>query len=82
MIRTQVQLTEQQMQGLKSLAHARGISMAELIRQSIDTLLKTQQDVDLSEKRQRAIAAAGRFRSDVSDLGTNHDRYLAEAFEE
>jgi len=82
MIRTQIQLTEQQVQNLKSLANARGVSMAELIREGVDSLLKAQQGIDLAERRRRAIAAAGMFRSDVSDLGVNHDRYLAEAYEQ
>ncbi|MFL5801866.1 MAG: CopG family transcriptional regulator [Roseiflexaceae bacterium] len=82
MIRTQIQLTEQQVQNLKSLANARGVSMAELIREGVDSLLKAQQGIDLAERRRRAIAAAGMFQSDVSDLGVNHDRYLAEAYEQ
>jgi hypothetical protein len=36
--------------------------------------------VDPLELRRRAIAAAGRFRSDVSDLSTNHDKYLEESY--
>src|SRR5580765_909755 len=82
MIRTQIQLTEQQVQNLKSLANARGVSMAELIREGVDSLLKAQQGIDLAERRRRAIAAAGMLRSDVSDLGVNHDRYLAEVYEQ
>ena len=82
MIRTQIQLTEQQVQNLKSLANARGVSMAELIREGVDSLLKAQQGIDLAERRRRAVAAAGMFQSDVSDLGANHDRYLAEAYEQ
>jgi hypothetical protein len=36
----------------------------------------------LAERRRRAIAAAGRFRSGAADLSSNHDRYLEEAFAE
>lgn len=36
--------------------------------------------IDPEERRKRAIAAAGRFRSGVSDLSTNHDHYLEESF--
>ena len=32
------------------------------------------------DRRKRAIAAAGRFRSDVTDLSTRHDEYLEEAY--
>jgi hypothetical protein len=36
--------------------------------------------VDPEERRRRAIAAAGRFRSDITDLSTNHDKYLEESY--
>ena len=32
------------------------------------------------ERRKRAIAAAGRFRSGLTDLGADHDRYLEDAY--
>ncbi|MCJ7486568.1 MAG: ribbon-helix-helix domain-containing protein [Candidatus Aminicenantes bacterium] len=35
---------------------------------------------DMAELRRRAIAAAGRFRSGVSDLSSAHDRYLEDGF--
>ena len=35
---------------------------------------------DIAELRRRAIAAAGRFRSGVTDLSTAHDRYLEDGF--
>lgn len=37
---------------------------------------------DLAERRRRAIAAAGKFRSGLADLSSDHDRYLEEAFAE
>ena len=40
MVRTQIQLTEQQAELLKAAAARRGVSMAELIRQSVDHLLE------------------------------------------
>lgn len=36
--------------------------------------------VDLEEQRRRAIAAAGRFRSGISDLSENHDKYLEDSY--
>lgn len=36
--------------------------------------------IDPAELRKRAIAAAGRFRSDISDLSKNHDQYLEESY--
>ncbi len=38
--------------------------------------------VDAAELRRRAIAAAGRFRSRVADLSTEHDKYAGESYEE
>ena len=34
----------------------------------------------LQELRRRAAAAAGRFRSGLTDLSSNHDKYLEEAY--
>ncbi|NVM56792.1 MAG: ribbon-helix-helix protein, CopG family [Desulfobacterales bacterium] len=81
MIRTQVQLTEEQARALRDLASARQVSVAELIRQSVDALIRSLGEVDIKERRRRAIAAAGRFRSGASDISAKHDEYLAEAFQ-
>lgn len=35
---------------------------------------------DMAERRRRAIEAAGRFRSGVTDLSVAHDQYLEEGF--
>ncbi|MGA1840643.1 MAG: ribbon-helix-helix protein, CopG family [bacterium] len=40
MVRKQVQLTEKQADLIKKLAKQKGVSMAEIIRQGITTLLK------------------------------------------
>ena len=80
LVRTQIQLTRIQSAGLKNLASAKGLSVADLVRQAVNTLLRSGVLIDISERRRRAIAAAGRFRSGVSDLSVNHDRYLAEDY--
>lgn len=82
MVRTQVQLTEEQSRALKKLAAAQGVSLAELIRRGIDTFLATSGGIDLEERVSRAIALAGRFRSGMGDLSTEHDRHLVESFQE
>ncbi len=81
MIRTQVQLTEEQARVLKNLASMRQVSVAELIRQSVDALIRSSREIDAKERRRRAIAAAGRFHSGASDISTKHDEYLEEAFQ-
>ncbi|MCO6451578.1 MAG: hypothetical protein J5I90_12390 [Caldilineales bacterium] len=81
MVRTQIQLTEEQSRKLKSLASKKGMSVAELIRVGVDSLLRHESDIDMAERRRRAIAAAGCAHSDITDLAAQHDRYLAEAYE-
>jgi hypothetical protein len=82
MVRTQVQLTERQAKALKKLALSRHLSIAELIRQAVDTMIRSNIVVDAEERRKRALDAAGRFRSGLRDLSTEHDKYLEEAFSE
>lgn len=80
MIRTQIQLTEKQAKMLKELAKAKNISVAELIRQGVDILLKNSTILDIGERKKRAIRAIGKFRSGIGDISENHDNYLGEAF--
>jgi hypothetical protein len=82
MFRTQIQLTEAQAQDLKRLAAERRTSVAELIRQAAEDLLRQSPAVGRAERKERALAAAGRFRSGVKNLSTDHDDYLAEAYGE
>lgn len=79
MVRTQVQLTGDQMRTLKRLAGERGLSVAELVRQGVDLLVKSAGVSDQEEQHRRALAAVGRFRSGLGDLAIEHDRYLARA---
>ena len=81
MVQTQVQLTEEQARALRNLASARQVSVAALIRQSVDTLIRSSGGIDIEERRRRAIAAAGRFRSGASNVSAKHDEYLADAFQ-
>jgi predicted transcriptional regulator len=80
MVRTQIQLSEQQASRLKKIAMARHMSIAELIRRAVDAMLATGPAVDVEEKRKRALSAAGRFSSGKRDISKSHDSYLAEAY--
>jgi urease gamma subunit len=81
MIRTQIQLTEEQSEALKQLAAREGKTVAELIRLGVDLLIHSERVIDSEELRRRALAVAGMFHSGDEDLSTNHDRYASEAFE-
>lgn len=80
MIRTQIQLTEEQSKRLKLLAAEQGVSVAELIRESIDSYLGTGLHPSQEELRERARSIVGKYTADRTDVSTNHDRYLAEAY--
>jgi hypothetical protein len=56
------------------------VSMAELIRRAVDLFTASTNADNLQERRQRALAAAGRFHSGHEDIAARHDDYLAEAF--
>ena len=80
MVRTQIQLTEEQAARMKSVAAKKGISKAEFIRQAVDALLAKWADKSDRELRSRALQAAGRFHSGQRDVAGNHDGYLSEDF--
>jgi Arc/MetJ-type ribon-helix-helix transcriptional regulator len=80
MVRTQILLTEEQARELRRQAAAEGRSMADLVRDSVDAMLKARAGGGRRHAKARALAAAGRFRSGVPDLGTRHDDYLADAW--
>ena len=80
MIRTQIQLTEEQSRRLKLAAAERGVSVSELIRRGIDAVVSELAVPSRDELVQKAIGACGRFRSSRRDVAQNHDQYLGEAF--
>jgi len=80
MVRTQIQLTEEQAKTLKKMAASRHLSSAELIRRAVDSMIKSGSAAGPEERRKRAIAIAGKFSSGKSDVARKHDKYLTEAF--
>jgi hypothetical protein len=78
----QVRLREEQLELLRQWAAERGVSIAELIRQGVGMLIQSSGAVDDAERRRRAIAGVGRFRSGASDVSSEHDRCLVEAHED
>lgn len=80
MVRTQIQLSEEQAKAIKRIAAAQGTSMAEVIRRAVDGVIISGPARDWNERHQRALAIVGKFRSGKRDISSNHDRYLAEAY--
>lgn len=64
MVRTQVQIEEEQIKWLKRHALTKGISMAHLIRDSIDFYRAHKEKTSrLIDKKKNALAAVGSFSS-------------------
>jgi Ribbon-helix-helix protein, copG family len=80
MVRTQIQLTENQLDSLKRLSASSGRSIADLIREAVDLCLRKQVPADSDERIKRALGVAGRFSSGASDVSAHHDEYLVDAF--
>lgn len=80
MVRTQIQLSERQAQRLKEVAATRGVSMADLVRRAVDSLLEHETGPSRDVLVERAVAAASLHRSRDRDVAERHDEYLAEAF--
>ena len=79
MIRTQIQLTDEQAVRLKDLAHASNESIAAIIRKALDQFL-SKQEPDRRTLYRQALTAIGKHRSGVHDISLEHDRYLEEEF--
>ena len=80
MVRTQIQLPEDQVAALRKMSATRQLPMAELIRMSIEGFIKRESGSSREAIVARAIAAVGRFSSGSDDGGREHDKYLADAF--
>jgi hypothetical protein len=78
MVRTQIQLTEEQADALKKLALSRHLSIAELIRQAVDNI-SNQALLSIRKKEKRAIDGR-QIPSGKRDIAREHDKYFAEAF--
>jgi hypothetical protein len=80
MVRTQVQLSADQVARLKARALEEGVSLAELVRRAVERYLAEEEGGGYEERARRALEAVGRFASGAGDVGEAHDRHLDEAF--
>ena len=77
MIRTQISLTEDQMRRLRAEARRRRVPIAAVVREAVDRLVPDEPD-ERRMRLQRALSAAGRFRSGSGDLSSRHDEIAGE----
>ncbi len=92
MIRTMIQLTEEQLKSLKALAKARKTSVASLVRESVTQYMAAStKSAEREEKRLRALAFIKyieehpeEFRDieGKTDVSINHDEYFVRTIEE
>ena len=81
MIRTQIQLTEEQTARVKRIARARGVSMATVIREAVERL---DDDAHRAEEKawDRFAGLVGAFRGGPGNVSEEHDAELAYAYED
>ena len=82
MVRTQIQLTDQQARRLRVHAREQGLSLAEIIRRYVEKGL-AEEKADRAALYDRAARVVGGFhdRRGARNVSSKHDRYLDEAFE-
>jgi hypothetical protein len=80
MVRTQIQLTEEQIRSLREVAAVEGRSMADLVRDAVRAHLRGHRRGDREALKRRSLASLGRFHSGAPDLASAHDRHLDDAF--
>ena len=76
MVRTQIQLTEEQAARVKRIARRRGVSMATVVRDAIDRL----EDGSEAYMWARFRSAVGTFHGGGGDISDRHDDALAVAY--
>ncbi|MXY81424.1 MAG: CopG family transcriptional regulator [Gemmatimonadetes bacterium] len=81
MIRTQIQSTDEQVRRVKRIAVERQVSMATVIREGVDLLLRSAETAATDDERiERAISVVGQFRSGSDDGAAQHDAHLQKAY--
>jgi hypothetical protein len=83
MVRTQIQLPEEQHRRLRRWAHQLGVSLSEAVRRCVaDRLAMEQEAPSRAELVRAAIAICGKYAdsSGSSRVAIDHDRHLAAAY--
>jgi len=78
-VRTQIQLTEEQAEKLREIAMENRESMASLIRKAIDQFILAGKR-DRTDLYRQANSVVGKYKAKEDDISIDHDRYLDEDF--
>ena len=81
MIRTQIQLTQEQAKKLRQISLESHESIASLIRKAVNQFLISEKPSREALYRQ-AGSVIGKYEAERPDVALSHDRYLDEAFSE
>ena len=81
MLRTQVQFTEEQYRRIRLLAQRRGVSISQVVRESVERHLETE-TFDAEALYSKVAEVVGKYddQEGRDDLASNHDDYLDEAY--
>jgi len=80
MVRMQIQFTEEEVAALRREAAQRHMSISAVVRGAVDERLDhPRPELSLEERKARAKAACGRFRSGLGDVSARHDEYFADS---
>lgn len=81
MIRLQTQLSEYQLERLREIARSEGVSVAELLRQGADLVIRRRSSAKEAYLR-RFMKEVDTFASGLADVAEQHDKYLDEAYDD
>ena len=91
MIRTQIQLTEEQYNFLRETAAEYNVSMAEVVRRGVNLLAQQRQKPDREALKRRALGLLQHIQQNPTlfcdiegktDVSINHDEYFVQAIED
>ncbi len=83
MVRTQIQLTEEQYKQIKNWASRLGISLAEAVRRCVSDRMAAERALpDRQTLVREALGVCGKYSDPqgASRVALDHDRHLAEAY--
>jgi hypothetical protein len=79
-VRTRIQVTEDQAKALEKITQSRHLSVVELIRKAVGAIIRSSGVIDIEERHKRALEIVGKFVSGKWDVSKRHNLYLMEAY--